>query len=106
MVRVQWLHIFMGFKHNNCASGTLLNETLTENRMQSQYSVRMPFLSIDGVCVCVWDNTHKSCFLESPLMMDILSVCVCALTCQENLEPAFFLPLCRCACKRALIKSY
>lgn len=23
MVRVQWLHIFMGYKHNNCASGTL-----------------------------------------------------------------------------------
>lgn len=58
---------------------------MTQNCMQSQYSVRMPFLSINGVCV--WDNTHKSWFLESSLMIDVLSVCLCALTCQENLEP-------------------
>lgn len=77
---------------------------ITENCMQSQYSVRMPCHSIDGVCV--WENTHKSWFLESVLMMDILSVWPCALTCQENLEPALFLPLCWCACKRALIKSH
>lgn len=71
MVGVQWLHgFFYGFlKHNSCASGTLHPNT---ECMRSQYSVRMPSLSIDGVCV--WDNTHKSWFLESPLMMDVLSV--------------------------------
>lgn len=66
----------------------MLNEKQNKNCMQSQYSVRMLFLSIDGVCV--WDNTHKSWFLESLLMMDVLSVCLCTQTCQENLEPAFF----------------
>ena len=62
--------VFYGFlKHNSCASGTLHPNT---ESMRSQYSVRMPSLSIDGVCV--WDNTHKSWFLESPLMTDVLSV--------------------------------
>lgn len=56
--------------------------------MPPQYSVRMPFLSLDGVCV--WDNTHKSWFLESPIMIEALRVCLCAFTCQENLEPATF----------------
>lgn len=54
--------------------------------MLSQYPVRMPFILID--CVCVWGNTHKSWFLESPFMMDDVSECLYALICQENLEPA------------------
>lgn len=104
MAREQWLHVFMGFKHNRCTSGTLHppNKSWMKPRLRAACARStlwecLVFLSL----MCVWDNTHTPWFPESP---ECFPMCA-NMSRKPGTSVLFSLPPCRCACKTSLIKS-